>query len=149
MCTDPLLSPGAGERNRPQPQPYSTEEMCMAGGHAAGDVRQKIRFYRLEKRLLNSASVRSPCAAPIDPLPTEVEQPRVLVLRRDAALLVWPLRLGGNRNRTRAMSLPEHARRLETKKSTSAEPSHAYLVKQGSILPAPGAAAKMQWANAG
>ena len=66
----------------------------MAGGHAGG-VRQKIRFHRLEKRLLNSASELSPCAAPIDPLPREVERPRVLVARRGAARLGWPNAVGG------------------------------------------------------
>ena len=150
MYTDPLLSSGVGGRNRPQPQPYSTGEMRMAGDHAAGDDRKRIGFYRLGRWLLNSASVRSPGAAPTDLLPWEVERPRVLVARRDAALLgCWSMRLGGKRNRMRAMSPPEHTRHLEKEKeNTLAEPSDAYLVKQGSLFSAPGTTAGMQWADA-
>ena len=117
-------------------------------GSLADDGRERIRVYRLGRRLLKSASVLSPCAALIDPLLRKVERPRELVARRDAALLGWLMRLGENINRTRTMSPPHYARHLE-KKNTSAEPSHAYLVKQGSLLPAPSAAAGMQCADAG
>ena len=86
----------------------------MAGGPAGG-VRRRIRFRRLEQTLLNSASTRSPCAAPIDPLPREEELPRVLVARRDAARLGWLMRLRENRNRTRAQTPPGLATRLAKK----------------------------------